>query len=71
MARPKATINSVDLTRAVKAMKAAGLTISFTRIGPDGTVTFIHGSEAPDVTAISADDVLSQWEASRRTARPS
>ena len=71
MARPKATINSVDLTRAVKAMKAAGLTINFTKIGPDGTITFMHGSEAPDVSAISADDALAQWEASRRTARPS
>ena len=69
MARPKATINSVDLTRALKAMTAIGLTISFTKFEPDGTITFGHSPEAPDTTSIFADEALSQWEASRRSNR--
>lgn len=69
MARPKATINSVDMTRAIKTLKSAGLSICSTKVGPDGTVTFIHGSEGPDVTVISADDALARWEDCRQTAR--
>ena len=52
-------------------MKAAGLTISSVKIGPDGTITFMNGTEVSEETAISPDDALAQWEASRRTARPS
>lgn len=69
MARPKSTINSVDLTRAMKAMKSTGLTISFKKIAPDGTITFWHTPEALGKTSISADDALSQWEASHRSTR--
>ena len=38
MARTKATFSSVDLARAMKAAKAAGLTITYRQIDPDGKI---------------------------------
>lgn len=65
MARPKATINTVDLTRAIKAIRASGLAINYTTIDPDGTITLVHLPDSAGATSASPDDALAGWEAKR------
>ena len=69
MARPKATINTVDLTRAIKAMKAAGLAISYTKLDPDGTFTFVTLPGLPVSVHETAEDALADWQANRPAIR--
>jgi hypothetical protein len=65
MSRAKTTYRLVDLTNAMKAMRAAGLTISQTRIAPDGTITLVHSGSMIDQQDVSPDDHLAIWQASR------
>lgn len=69
MPRPKATINSVDLTRAIKAIRAGGLTISYTKLAPDGTVTIVTVPELPAAGPTSPEDALANWQEQRKTVR--
>lgn len=69
MARPKTIVNSVDLTRAIKAAKASGLTIYLTKIGPDGTITLVHIPDSAGSTSLPADDQLSDWVEKRLSGR--
>ena len=69
MARPKATINTVDLTRAIKAIKAGGLSINYTKIDPDGTITLVHFPDLAGSGPELADNALANWEASRSSIR--
>ena len=66
MARAKTTYRQVDLTRAVKAMHAAGLTISQTQIAPDGTITLVHTGLGTALLQLSPDDQRAEWQASRK-----
>lgn len=69
MARRKTTVNSVDLTRAIKAAKAGGLTICFTKIGTDGTITLVHVPDVAGSSSLPADNQLSDWIENRRLGR--
>ena len=69
MARQKSIINSVDLTRALKAARAVGLTITSTKVGPDGTITLGHVLEGEVSEVDSADHELARWEAKRYERR--
>ena len=69
MARPRATINTVDLTRAIKALRAGGLTISYTKFAPDGTVTFVTVPDLPVAGPTSPEDALAIWQEQRQTGR--
>jgi hypothetical protein len=42
VARTSATFKQADLVRAVKAVRAAGLSVTATQIAPDGTIRLIH-----------------------------
>lgn len=68
MSRAKATFKTVDLTRAINAARSAGLTITMTRIEPDGSIVLSHSD--PNVTdrASDPDDALAQWQSKRRTS---
>ena len=66
MPRAKTTYKSVDLTNAIKAARAAGLTISQTQIAPDGTITLVHTGPGNALPELSPDDQLAEWQASRK-----
>lgn len=68
MARARGTFNSVDLTRALKAAKASGLTITYTQIGPDGKITIGHSLQDVGSDATSPDDLLENWKSKRHKA---
>ena len=42
VARTPATFKQVDVVRAIKAARAAGLRVTATQITPDGTIRLIH-----------------------------
>ena len=67
MPRAKATLNTVDLTRAWKAAQAAGLSITYTKIGPDGSITLGHSFEQK-LSDITADDALHGWQEKRQAS---
>lgn len=52
-----------DLTRAIKANLAAGLTIRATRVDPDGT---IHVLTDCGPSTVPAPDPLEAWKATKR-----
>ena len=64
MPRAKATLNTVDLTRALKAAKAAGLSITYTKVEPDGSITIGHSLEQKE-SDMSADEILLNWQKKR------
>jgi hypothetical protein len=68
VARSKATFKTVDLSRAINAARAAGLTISMTRIEPDGSIILNHGMLDSESRGTDADDALAQWRAKRQRA---
>lgn len=41
-----ASFKKVDIVRAVRAVRAAGLEVASTEIAPDGTIRLIHSAEA-------------------------
>lgn len=63
MARGPATFKQADLTRAVKAARAAGLDVARTEIMPDGTIRLIHSAEVTSTPATPFDE----WKAKRDT----
>lgn len=67
MPRAKATLNTVDLTRALKAAQAAGLSITYTKIGPDGSITIGHSFEQKE-SEMTPDEALLRWQEKRQTA---
>lgn len=65
MAGTRATFKQADLTRAVKAARAAGLDVARTEIGPDGKIVLVHHAE----TISGALSPLDEWKA-KKNARP-
>jgi hypothetical protein len=65
MTRRKPTINTVDLTRALKAMQTAGITIISTTVRPDGEFTIQHILRPEDNSAVSPEGALFKWESNR------
>ncbi|MFA7263001.1 MAG: hypothetical protein WC068_08270 [Caulobacter sp.] len=61
MSRAPSTFKSSDVTRALKAVQAAGLPVVRTEIGADGKITLVH--EASVSTEQSSD--FDRWKASR------
>lgn len=60
MARRPATFKQDDLSRAVKAVRAAGLDVARTQILPDGTIVLIH---TPEVTSTGPVSDFDRYEA--------
>lgn len=61
IARNGATFRQADLTRAVKAVRAAGLEVATTVIDPDGTIRLLHHADATGATSAPFD----KWKATR------
>jgi len=61
MSRAPSNFKSSDVTRALKAVQAAGLSVVRTEIGADGKITLVH--EAGVSTDQSND--FDRWKASR------
>jgi hypothetical protein len=64
MSRAPSTFKQNDITRAVKAARAAGLDVVRTEIDRDGRIILIHQKDA----APAPVDEFSEWKA-RRDAR--
>lgn len=61
MARTPATFRQADVARAVRAVKAAGLDVVRTEIGPDGKIVLVHASEVTSEPANPFDE----WKAKK------
>lgn len=61
MAGKRATFTQADVTRAAKALRAAGLDVVRTEIAPDGKLVFVHNQE----TISDQASALDQWRAKR------
>lgn len=57
MARTPATFKQTDVTRAVKAVQAAGLEVSGVETAPDGTIRVLTSKCAPVPTS-----ALEEWK---------
>lgn len=68
MPRGPATFKQCDVVRAVKAVRAAGLDVSRTEIGPDGRIVLIHKA---DFAVEPAEASLEAWKKDKRHARSS
>jgi hypothetical protein len=55
MARPSAAFRQVDLTRAVRGAKAAGLEVTRVEIGPDGRIVLSAGKIEPPANESELD----------------
>jgi hypothetical protein len=67
MPRSPATFKQCDVVRAVKAVRAAGLYVSRTEIGPDGRIILVHKADA----STNADETaLRGWEAKHNAYSP-
>lgn len=61
MPRAPATFKQADVTRAIKAARAAGLPVAETRIDREGRIVLVHAEAQakPDLSP------LEQWKANR------
>lgn len=61
MSRSPSRFKQADVTRFVRALRACGLAIARTEVGPDGRIVVIHGP------AVSSADIseLDAWRAKR------
>lgn len=66
MAGRRATFTQADLTRAVKAVRAAGLDVARVEIGTDGKIVLVQSTE----TISGPQSPLDEWKA-KRNARSS
>lgn len=58
--RRPTTFTQAEVTRAIKAAKAAGMTVTRCEIGADGSIVLTEAPAAP-----SPDDALAIWKAKR------
>lgn len=56
-----ATFKQADITRAVKAVRAMGLEIVATVIGPDGSIRLEHVGEVAKNSKEDAEAALARW----------
>lgn len=66
MAGVRASFKQADLTRAVKAARAAGLNVARIEIDPDGKIVLVHNTE----TISGPLSALDEWKA-KKNARSS
>lgn len=57
--RRATTFTQAEVTRAIKAAKAAGMTVTRCEIGADGSIVLT------DAPAATADDAFGKWKAKR------
>lgn len=64
MSRTPATFKATDLTRAVKAARAAGLEVNRVEITKDGRIVLLQAPIADDVPGASAIDSIqrNEWD---------
>lgn len=58
MPRARSTFKLADVTRAIRAVEAAGKDVVRTQILPDGTIVLIHGPEVTSIGPVSDFDRL-------------
>ncbi|MBI1265421.1 MAG: hypothetical protein GC187_11885 [Alphaproteobacteria bacterium] len=61
MSRGACTFRQTDLTRAVKAARAAGLQVTATVIAPDGSIRLEHVADPRD----NGESPFDKWKAKR------
>lgn len=62
MSRTPARFKQADLTRAVKAARAAGLEVTRTEITKDGRIVLVHTSVADEPERASVAPVRNEWD---------
>ena len=62
--RRRAPFRQVDVTRAARAVTAAGLRVASIKIGRDGGIEILTAEAAPELT-----DAFSEWKAKRDARR--
>jgi hypothetical protein len=60
MSRGPQTFRQRDVTKAVKAVVAAGMTVAVVKVQPDGTIVVSVGES--DKNAASADGEVNEWD---------
>ena len=66
MPRQKSTLNLVDLTKALKAMKSAGLAIAQTKVASDGSFILIHIDGSDIANTETSEAALENWQLRRK-----
>jgi hypothetical protein len=62
MSRARQTFKQTDVTKAVKAVVAAGLTVGRVEIAPDGRIVVIAGKPGEGQNSGTAQDEPGEWD---------